>query len=74
MARIYSSRYNDTNRSEGYVEDKYSLEKLSGALAICEVWDTTENKWIFWDAEICSGQVNPQLTDENGRVWLDGSR
>ena len=54
----------------GYVEDKYSLEKLSGALAICEVWDTTENKWIFWDAEIY-GQVNPQLTDENGEYgWM----
>lgn len=54
----------------GYVEDKYSLERLSGALAICEVWDTTESKWVFWDAEIY-GQVNPQLTDENGEYgWM----
>lgn len=54
----------------GYVEDKHSLERLEGALAICEVWDEDENEWVFWDAEIF-GQVNPQLTDSNGEYgWM----
>lgn len=54
----------------GYVEDKRSLERLEGALAICEVWDEGEGKWNFWDAEIY-GQVNPQLTDSNGEYgWM----
>lgn len=52
----------------GYVEDKYSKERLVGASAICEVLDGSE--WKFWDASKY-GQLNPQLTDENGEYgWM----
>lgn len=53
----------------GYVYDKATGEKIKGATAICEIKDENGN-WVKWDAEKY-GQVNPQITDEEGKYgWM----
>ena len=52
----------------GYVDDKHSGEKIVGATAICEKLEGDE--WVFWDAAKY-GQINPQITDQNGEYgWM----
>lgn len=43
---------------------------LEGVTVICQVWDETHNAWVNFDAESV-GQVNPQITDSEGRYgWF----
>jgi len=43
---------------------------LSGVTVICQVWDETAEAWVNFDAA-SYGQVNPQITDSEGRYgWM----
>lgn len=53
----------------GYVYDKYTGERIEGATVICEV-KTEKGSWVKWDAAKY-GQINPQLTDNEGKYgWM----
>lgn len=53
----------------GYIYDKYTGERIKGATVTCET-KNTEGSWVKWDADIY-GQVNPQLTDDEGAYgWM----
>ncbi|MDM5333122.1 carboxypeptidase regulatory-like domain-containing protein [Ureibacillus composti] len=52
----------------GYVFEGSTGNKLEGVQAIVEVKDG--DNWVKWDAEKF-GQVNPQVTDKNGRYGWD---
>lgn len=52
----------------GYVIDAETGKKLAGVSVVCEIWDG--EKWVKWDAENY-GQVNPQITDDEGKYgWM----
>lgn len=53
----------------GVVTDE-SGKPLEGVTVICQVWDETHGAWVDFDAESV-GQVNPQITDSEGRYgWF----
>lgn len=53
----------------GYVYDKYTGERIEGATVTCEIKNDKGN-WAKWDAALY-GQVNPQLTDDEGKYgWM----
>ncbi|MDR1700283.1 MAG: Ig-like domain-containing protein, partial [Lachnoclostridium sp.] len=53
----------------GYVYDKHTGKRITGAIATCYVLNS-QNEWEVWRAED-SGQINPQITDEEGRYAWD---
>ena len=43
---------------------------MEGVTVICQVWDEAHSAWVNFDAESV-GQVNPQITDSEGRYgWF----
>ena len=54
----------------GYVYDEDSKELLQGVTAVCEKRNDKTDIWERWDAAKY-GQVNPQITDEQGRYGWD---
>lgn len=53
----------------GYVFEGTTDNRLQGVQAVVETKDAN-GEWVQWDAEKF-GQVNPQITDENGRYGWD---
>lgn len=52
----------------GYVYDDITGERIEGATVTCEILE--DGNWVFWNAEDY-GQINPQITDENGEYgWM----
>ncbi|MFV8826433.1 leucine-rich repeat domain-containing protein [Alkalihalobacterium sp. APHAB7] len=52
----------------GYVFEGSMDNRLPGATAIVE--EFKNNRWVMWNAEFF-GQINPQITDEDGRYGWD---
>lgn len=56
----------------GYVYDTNTGDRIVGAKATLEKWNESQKVWEFWNAELY-GQINPQLTDEEGKYgWMVG--
>ena len=52
----------------GYVVDNETKDRLAGVTVLCEV--NNNGSWEVWNAELY-GQINPQITDENGNYgWM----
>ena len=57
---------------DGYVFDKNTWESqgitqtVAGVSVTCEVSDTVANQWTTWAAWAYDGQINPQVTGEDG--------
>jgi hypothetical protein len=54
----------------GYVYEVEESNRIEGVTATVMFWDEAESSWKQWDAE-WFGQINPQLTDREGKYAWD---